>query len=305
MQNNTLAALKASFMADSFALGPHWIYDVEDIVELFGQVEELTGPLPDSYHSGRQAGEHTHYGDQVLVLLESVAACNGFDLKDWFMRWKKLSTNYDGYLDGASKATLANIAEGKDSLHSGSTASDLSAAVRIAPVVAAYSTDLSAMIEAGKAQAAMTHNNKMVLDAAEFFARAAYAALKGSSVIQALETAASASYTTKRLPAWVEQGLKMKGEDSVKAIGVLGQACNVKGALTSTVQLLGRHPHNLREAFIENVMAGGDSAARGLGAGLILGAALGEEALPQDWYAGMRYGKKIEELGKKILQAQG
>ncbi|MGA2940205.1 MAG: ADP-ribosylglycohydrolase family protein, partial [Syntrophobacteraceae bacterium] len=45
-------------------------------------------------------------------------------------------------------------------------------------------------------------------------------------------------------------------------------------------------PLNLREALVENVMAGGDSAARGLVVGMILGAHLGFEAIPSEWLSG-------------------
>lgn len=43
-------------------------------------------------------------------------------------------------------------------------------------------------------------------------------------------------------------------------------------------------------------MAGGDSAARGLAAGMILGAALGEAAVPEAWVRSMVRGNDIMAL---------
>ena len=47
-------------------------------------------------------------------------------------------------------------------------------------------------------------------------------------------------------------------------------------------------------------MAGGDSAGRGMIAGMILGAHLGLEALPQKWLTELRAYARIVELMDKI-----
>jgi hypothetical protein len=80
----------ASFIADSLALGVHWIYDASKIANEYGRVETFIKPKEDSYHPTKDKGEFTHYGDQQLVLLESVAAKNGFDLNDFSDRWQRL-----------------------------------------------------------------------------------------------------------------------------------------------------------------------------------------------------------------------
>ncbi|HVN71040.1 MAG TPA: ADP-ribosylglycohydrolase family protein [Desulfomonilia bacterium] len=56
----------------------------------------------------------------------------------------------------------------------------------------------------------------------------------------------------------------------------------------------------MREALIQNVMAGGDSAARGMAVGMVLGAHLGVEAIPQEWIEGLKKREEIEELLYKI-----
>ena len=83
------AAIWATFAADSLALGAHWMYDQQKIVSRLGTVDTLIAPLPSSPHSGKQAGDFTHYGDQTLILLRSLAACGRFDVKDFARRWIK------------------------------------------------------------------------------------------------------------------------------------------------------------------------------------------------------------------------
>lgn len=54
--------------------------------------------------------------------------------------------------------------------------------------------------------------------------------------------------------------------------------------------------NNNKQALIQSVMAGGDSAARGSIAGMILGAFLGMEHLPEKWLTGMNKYSEIREL---------
>jgi ADP-ribosylglycohydrolase len=47
--------------------------------------------------------------------------------------------------------------------------------------------------------------------------------------------------------------------------------------------LLERFGDDFETALVENVMAGGDNAARGLALGMVLGAKLGKAAIPGRW----------------------
>ncbi len=115
----------ASFMADSLSLGVHWIYDTEKIASEYGRVETFLKPKENSYHPTKDKGEFTHYGDQQLVLLESVAASNGFDLNDFSDRWQGFFQDYNGYFDAATKGTLRNFSKGKGPEASASPSDDL------------------------------------------------------------------------------------------------------------------------------------------------------------------------------------
>lgn len=295
-----LAGLRASFAADSLALGAHWIYDATLIRERFGRVETLFAPGPDSYHKNRSAGDFTHYGDQTFALLESVAAKGGFDLGDWFARWKSLFAGYDGYVDGATRNTLSRVEFGEGPETCGSNSSDLAGASRIAPLVLALADDTEALVAAARAQTRMTHNNILVVEAAEFFARASAAALRGARPVEALKAAAEADYVSAPMADWLERGLGLAEADSVAAVSQFGQSCNINGAFPGVVQLIARHESDLAAALTDNVMAGGDSAARGLLVGLVLGASLGPDALPAGWRNGMRKAAAIEDLAASL-----
>jgi ADP-ribosylglycohydrolase len=296
VRDRARAAVLGSLAGDCLALGPHWIYDVGAIAARFGRVQGPTAPGPDSYHKNRGLGQFTHYGDQTLVLLRSVAAKRGFDLADFFGRWRTLFAHYDGYVDGATRNTLSRIDFGEGPETAGSSSHDLAGAARIAPLVFALREDLPGLVAAARAQTRMTHNTPLVVDSAEFFARSAHAALHGAGPVEAMTQAAQAKYMALPAKDWLAQGVEFAARDSVAAIAHFGQSCNVDGGFRAVAQLIARHPGDLREALVDDVMAGGDSAARGLLAGMVLGAALGADAAPAEWLAAMRAAPEIEQL---------
>ncbi len=90
MRDKAEAMIQCSFVADSLALGVHWIYDTTQLATEHGRVEDFLSPKKNPYHANKEKGGFTHYGDQALVLLASVSACNGFDLLDFSRRWQTL-----------------------------------------------------------------------------------------------------------------------------------------------------------------------------------------------------------------------
>ncbi len=99
MKDKAQAMVLASFSADALALGAHWIYDTDLIAATFKRVDTFQKPDPNSYHPTKNDGDFTHYGDQMLVLLESLAACRGFDLNHFAGRWQEHYQHDPGYID--------------------------------------------------------------------------------------------------------------------------------------------------------------------------------------------------------------
>ena len=290
----------ASFAADSLALGVHWIYDTNKIKNDFGRVDTLRKPLPGSYHPTKERGEFTHYGDQTFVLLESIAARRGFDLSDFSTRWQELFRTYRGFVDQATKMTLQNLSQGKAIEEAGSSSTDLSGAARIAPLVFLYHKDPETLVKAARAQTQMTHNNPLVVESAEFFARVCCKVLGGTSPTKAMTEVAAERFRGFPLFAWVEEGIQSVGKDSVSAIARFGQSCHTDDALPGVVHLIAKYENDLKEALIQAVMAGGDSAGRGLMVGMVLGAHLGDKGLPKEWVSGLRRGADILKLLEQI-----
>ena len=302
MRENLEAMVWASFAGDSLALGVHWIYDTGVIDQKFGRVESFVKPAEPTYHPTKDRGEFTHYGDQTIVLLESVAHCQGFDLGHFAGSWQALFNGYKGYFDGATKATLQNFAAGKGPGEAGSSSTDLSGAARIAPLAYAYANDLDHLIAAARAQTALTHNHSQVIDSAEFFARVVYQILHGAAPTGALQEVAADHFARSPYSRWLEQGLQSVDIDTRQAIRQLGQMCEVEAAFPAVVHLIVKYETDLARALVENVMAGGDSAGRGLLVGMVLGAYSGRTAIPVRWISELKARGRIAECLARIPQ---
>lgn len=300
MSDKAKAMVLASFAGDALALGVHWIYDTRIIDQKWGRVERYLKPEEPTYHPTKDLGDFTHYGDQTLVLLESVSECAGFDLDHFAKRWQAFFESYDGYFDQATTATMANVSTGKAPSSAGSPSLELGGASRIAPIVYCYRNDLDRLIASARAQTAFTHHTEPVMGGAEFFGRVAFKVLGGESPSSAVKAAMSEGFQEEPFAQWIQRGLGSIEKESRKAILDFGQMCGIEAAFPSVIHLIAKYENSLQDALTENVMAGGDSAGRGLMVGMILGAHLGMEAIPEEWLSEMRAAEKIKSLLRKM-----
>lgn len=302
MKNKAKAMVLASFVADSLALGAHWIYDTAIIRERWGRVDTLLKPLPDSFHPTKDAGEFTHYGDQAFVLLESVAALGTFRADDFSERWKALFQDYRGYYDKASKGTLENLSSGASPEKAGSSSSELAGASRVAPLVYCFQDDLDALLEAARAQTMMTHNHPLVIDAGLFFSTVSWMVLRGEDPVSAMQEVSRDRFARTPIANWVSDGIQSQEADSIETISGFGQSCHIDNAFPGVVHLISKYKTDLEEALVQSVMAGGDSAARGMAAGMVLGAHLGHEGIPSRWLSGLKKRQEVLQLLDRITR---
>ncbi|MBW2514166.1 MAG: ADP-ribosylglycohydrolase family protein [Deltaproteobacteria bacterium] len=295
MNEKKAGMIFGAFVGDALSLGPHWVYNTNVIDKKFGRVQHYFDPLV-SYHAGKKKGDFTHYGDQMLLLLESLVTASGFDETRFAEAWRSFFNDYTGYRDKATLTTLRNMTEGNGLLNSGSTSDDLGGAARMAPIVCWYANDPESAIQAARHQTALTHNNADVLDSAEFFVRLTFRALSGEKPSAAISHLLENRFQDTEIAETLSLGMDTQDKDTRTIIAEFGQACSTEAALPGTVHLIVKYENDVKEALIENVMAGGDSAARGMLVGMVLGAYKGIDALPDDWLNTLNARNKIDTL---------
>jgi ADP-ribosylglycohydrolase len=78
--------------------------------------------------------------------------------------------------------------------------------------------------------------------------------------------------------------------------------CATAAGFPGVIHLIIKYQNDLKQALVENVIAGGDCAARGLIIGWVLGAHLGIEAIPQTWLSQMKAYQQIVRRLRTIDQ---
>lgn len=305
MNDKAKAMVLASFAADALALGVHWIYNTNVIDKKWGRVKTYIKPERPTFHPSKDLGEFTHYGDQTLVLLKSVAASSGFNISNFADEWQHFFKSYEGYIDGATKATIENIKAGKKPTEAGADSDDFAGAARIAPLAYRYHNDLTKLVNSARAQAIVTHNNQDVIDAADFFGNVTFKVLKGEKPLNAIQQTLKERFNREPFPKWVADGIKSAENDTRQAMLDLGQMCEIQAAFPCVIHLIAKYEDNLKEGVIENAMAGGDSAGRGLTVGMVLGAHLGIDAIPPKWLSDLKAYQEIVDLMDQIDQKPG
>jgi ADP-ribosylglycohydrolase len=117
----------------------------------------------------------------------------------------------------------------------------------------------------------------------------------GSTPGEAL-TAVGNRFKGGTIDGWLKKGMDSAGQATRAAILGFGQQCSIGAAFPAVIHLLTRYPEDIETALVENVMAGGDSAARGMIVGMVLGAHLGTAAIPEHWLTGMSAYNRIASL---------
>ncbi len=285
--------LLGAFAGDALALGPHWIYDRKEIERKFGRITGYLDPAT-PYHPGKRAGDYTHLGDQMLVLQRSIQAHGGLlDPEDFLQSWRAFWTDpaTQSYMDKATRTVLGSLEDGFGVMEVASSSTEFAGPVRGIPVLVTGLTnayDEASLITAAKEQTRLTHRSAEALDMSAFLARLASGLAAELDLETALDGALGDSSQFVRDSGRRAESSRVSHVKTGEAVEILGQTCDCDQALPASLFILRRHHDSFEEALIENVMAGGDSAARGIFIGAILGWEHGVEGIPEAWRTGLR-----------------
>lgn len=267
-------------VADSYSLGSHWVYDEKQLLNLDIDWNELNDAKA-LWHKDRKAGEFTHYADQIVWLYNFLQDKKHFDVNEYIKYWFDRMQCYNGYVDGASRDTLANINEGV--FPTGSNSTDLSVVGRIVPLLL-VSKDEKEFLANVESFVKVTHNSKEALAASRFFAKLLVEVLKGKDLIKAIEEQKEAF--DLKIQDYVNSGILSRAEDTVTAIRSFGPACDINGGFQGVIHLLSKYD-NLKDMLVCNAKVGGETSARAMVATLIFMAQEDKtlNQIPASWLA--------------------
>ena len=99
--------------------------------------------------------------------------------------------DYNDYIDGATKSTLAQAQNQTDKTQAGSDSVEIAGPARIAPLVAFLSNSSeNEVVKAAVEQTMLTHRSKEAEESATFLAKAGYRLVHGASLLDTLKETA-------------------------------------------------------------------------------------------------------------------
>ncbi len=273
-------------------------------------------PRPGHYHARRRSGDQTHYGDGALVLLDTVSHYGAFDPRLFGSAFVQAfdEEHYSGYLDKATKGTIANFhaftnehsPEDFDFQH-GADDDQPATLTRLSILVARYAeaplADFVALVDA---LTLVTQDNATSRADARFCALLLRFLIDGRGLEDALDAAvnhvASIDSTDGRLVyEQVDSARQAVGIDTTKATLSFGQSCPLDHTVPAALQVLLSFPDDFARATVATLQAGGDNAARASMVGSWLGAHLGVDGVPAAWRSRLSNGDRISSGTERIL----
>jgi len=247
---------KTVLVADALNLGSHWVYDQAKLATLYSKgLTEFTSPNS-PYHPNRVAGQFTHIGDQTLFLHQCLEANNGtYSLEQWRAWWIEKMSSYDGYIDSATKTTLASDAK------TPSDSNEFAVLARIAPIL----DNSKDWLTDATSQANLTHGSPMINDAILFIILTVQEIEKGSDFATALQAASSFAdfqHLPKSPILMIKEAFNKTPEMALETALEYGQACSLENALPLTIYLAIHHGSSFNECLDINALMGGDTSAR-------------------------------------------
>lgn len=322
-------ALWGMFIGDALAMPVHWYYDRAALRRDYGLVVdyiEPRNPHPGSilwrsqyrarnergdilreqakfwgqrdvhYHQFLAAGENTLNLQLAAELMESITANAGYAPADAADRYVRLmlepGRHRDTYIEECHRNFFARYATGADPWHCAADDIHIGGLVGLAPLVVRYRNEPERASMLVRQHLHLTHRGDLVTASADAYAKLLLALLDGTFDVRTALAGAMTQSWLRRHPIlrWLE-------ETDEAVIGPrVSPACYLDDALPATLFLAAKYQDDFAGALMANTNLGGDNCHRGAVLGAILGAAVGELAIPRHWISGLAAHGRYERL---------
>lgn len=309
MKSLNSSVVLGALVADSAALGLHWVYDPIRIAEIeaarglvFLQPEAANYAGVKGYfaHGGKIPGESSLYGEVCLLMLKHLAKHGRFGRVEYQTEYRACfgpGGEYVGYIDSATRLTLRTLIPLEPAefpAASGADDDQHPSLAALPPLVAAHTGTLDELMTRVDEVVRVTNNNDLAVAAARCCSAALFKLLHGMTILEALTDALP--FAGDKLGSLLEQALSMQKLDSVGAAERFGLACHVAEGLPVIFHIAQRAT-DYRSAIEANVRAGGDSCGRSIMLGALVAAHAARQnglefPIPLAWLA--RYRKFAE-----------
>ena len=320
------AMILGGFVADSAALGLHWLYDMERIAEVSNMQPEFMPPNPENYagtkgvfvHHGKDIGDISHYGEMARLMVKTLAhsgnegqdkggTLGDFAVRDYMENFKNSfgpGGTWVGYVDKPTAATLrryddylADIAYrtdmGDDFPPCGADDMQMPAVSRLFVLLAMLGVKGHDMTDKVERCIRLTNDNEWAIAWGKTVSALHMAVLLTDDVDVILQAAVNAS--PRDLHATILESSRNTKADVTQIANDFGNACLLSQGIPVCLHIL-RKANNYTEAVRMNILAGGDSCGRAMIIGPLAGALFGiggENGIPLPWISKLKCNSDI------------
>ena len=231
-----------------------------------------------------------------------------------------------GYLNGGTRQTLQNLmrypdARGRQRMELAANVNCLIAATHFLPIFFT-SSDEETLVNDAISTVYLSHKNRDPIYAAEFLSRTLYKLFYDNLGLEEALNLAAAKVNDpfiseklydakKKVQEATDPNSQLSKEEFVDDIALtsmarlwdvgktepikVGKASPTEGALPGALYIALKYQNSLEEALIANANIGGDSAARGMVIGMLLGAIHGKGAIPERWLSALNSLSHVEK----------
>ncbi|MFK0571340.1 ADP-ribosylglycohydrolase family protein [Endozoicomonas sp.] len=289
-------AVIGALVGDAASMGFHWLYDQVLIEKHGGEYPEFHTPVRAEYeekgyfaHEGKQAGEFSHYGAQLLSMQDAITANGHYSEQSYiesFQQWFDFGGQWQGYADHPTKLSLLNLHQRKanDEPLTACGADDTQnpALSKLPPLVAMHGQD-SDLLEKVESAVRVTNNNDTAVSYARAVAIMIKSAIQGHSPEQCVEHAKEVSADIAKAIETTESMLNRSSKEVAQEVGM---HCGLDASFMVVTHLLLKAV-NYEQTMRENIYCGGDNCGRAIPLGAILAACFfgSDKSIPTSWIA--------------------
>ncbi len=273
-----------------------------------GYIKDYGRAPKESPGEALREGQYTDDTEQMLVLAQSLIACNGFDSKDFANRIAKwgLSIRNDPsrsrLLGPSSSLAIENLNSGISWKESGSDIPSCGSAMRVAPI-GLFFKDIHEVEEKAVLSSIPTHKSKSAIAGAVAVAVAIRYALDGCDRFEIIcKTCDLVSNHDIDLAKKIKSSFELRNEVPDTVLSQLGTSFYVYDTVPCAFYLLSRYFEEPQRAVIEAVNAGGDTDSIGCITGALCGALYGIDCFQKKWIDGLENKEFLENISIMIYE---
>lgn len=315
LQDRREAMLWGAFVADAASMGLHWLYDQERIAEVAPEAPEFMQPTASHYegvpsyfaHPTKHAGDLSHYGAQMLVMLRALVQEGCYDRAAYeaeFASYFGYGGGYVGYIDRPTRSTLDTMAqaiEGDDTRpYPGADDVQLPAVSKLPPLIVCHhgAADLGEVVQDA---VRVTNNTNTATRFAATTADLLQHVLQNGTLpeLNALAARADLQVSDAITPA-----LDRRADSTQAVTGDIGMSCYLSYGIPSVFHALATKG-SFVDAIRANIYAGGDSCGRAIVLGAAMGAVHGiggAPGIPSDWIDRLRDKEALAPLVRALAE---